>query len=325
MMKESFFKNTLVNLRTFFSTNVRKRINSNTNRINLLEDAIANLDSRIIEKYHYLNLLNYYAEHENEAGPFTKELTLLQQSSNYVIFPYKPDLEPNGLMSGFDDATRLPFVIHKKKKLFFKAAYTKDEALNLYKNYLLTEKLLGCEDSEGAPHQYQSPRVHISSGDVIFDIGAAEGLFALDQIDKATHVVVVESDPDWIKPLQHTFAPYGNKVTILQKFVSATDTEETISLGKLLADFNYNSAFIKMDIEGYELPAIASAEHILKQKNVKLAIASYHKQHDAEELKTLFDRIDFYSEFSTGYMLFYLYDTPAPPFFRHGIIRATST
>jgi hypothetical protein len=78
-----------------------------------------------------------------------------------------------------------------------------------------------------------------------------------------------------------------------------------------------------MDIEGYELPVITSALDFLKGKeNIKMAAAVYHRQHDAEEIKALFDSIGYTSEFSKGYMLFHLYDMPTPPYFRRGIIRA---
>ena len=200
-----------------------------------------------------------------------------------------------------------------------------DDAVRSYLYYIHVEKLLGNGDTKGAPHQYQSPNVHVEPGDVVFDIGAAEGLFALDQVDRASRVIVVESDPNWIEPLRKTFAPYGEKVKIVEKMVSSVDTENTMSLKKLLMDFCSSSAFVKMDIEGYELPAITSAMDVLKEKSgIKIAAASYHRQHDADELKTLFDGIGYTSEFSDGYMLFHLYDTPVPPYFRRGIIRARS-
>jgi hypothetical protein len=275
------------------------------------------------EKFHYLNLMDYYARHESEAIPYKKELAFLQKNGLYCNFPYESATNPIAVESGFDEEAKLPYVIHKNKKLYFKGSYLKEDAVDVYRYYIQTEKLLGNQDGKDVPHQYQSPRVCVSEGDVLFDIGAAEGLFALDQIDKVSHVVIVESDPEWIKPLKHTFAPYENKVTIIQKFVSATDTETTISLGTLLSEFEGSSVFVKMDIEGFELASIASAELALSQREgVKMAIASYHKQNDADELKTVFDRLGYYSEFSEGFMLFYSYDTPVSPYFRHGIIRA---
>ncbi|MBQ8704665.1 MAG: hypothetical protein IJ524_09900 [Bacteroidales bacterium] len=325
-MRESVAKNIMVNIRAFFTVNIRRRLNDNSTKISRLESIIDTLDETITERYHYLNLLDYYAHHEDEAQRYQKELDYLQQRTKYCNFPYNPDSTLINVISGHDQEAKLPYVIHKNKKLFFKAAHTPLEAVDLYRNYLVQERLLGDDYCESAPHQYQSPNIHVEKGDVLFDIGAAEGLFALDQIDKASHVVIVESDPEWIEPLKHTFAPYGSKVTILQKFVSATDTETTISLGTLLSDVEYNSAFIKMDIEGHELSSVVSATSVLKQKKgTKLSVASYHKQHDAEELKAFFENIGYHFEFSTGYMLFHLYDTPAPPYFRHGIIRTRNS
>lgn len=322
-MKASLIKNILVNIRAFFTINIRQRLNEDTSRINQLEEIIATLDHTITVKFHYLNILSYYASHPEESNLYQKELNYLKRKGNYASFPYEPAPIKENIEYGFDEVSHLPFVIHENKKLFFKASQTPSEALDIYKKYLQTERLLDTTDDNVAPHQYQSPFVHVTAGDVVFDIGAAEGLFALDQIDKASHIVIVESSPDWIKPLQQTFAPYRDKVTIVHKFVSASDTETTISMNSLLADFNCNSLFIKMDIEGYELPAIASAEIALKRKaTTKMAIASYHKQHDAEELKTLLNKLGYSSEYSNGFMLYYCYDTPTPPYFRKGIIRA---
>lgn len=321
-MRNTILKNVLVNIHTLFTTNIRHNLNANSSKIARLEEIVNSMDQAITSKFHFLNLMEYYARHNEEAIQYIKELDFLRRSGAYCSFPYDISNEPINTESGFDAVAKLSFVMHKNKKLFFKAGYSPDEAVELYKYYIQVERLLDDEEKGSAPHQYQSSKIHVDRGDVLFDIGAAEGLFALDQIEKAAHVVIVESDPEWIEPLKHTFAPYDDKVTILQKFVSATDTDNTISLGKLLSIKDYNSAFIKMDIEGFEIPAIASAVELLKQRNIKMAIASYHKQHDAEELKSLLAKCGYISEFSTGYMLFHLYDTPTPPYFRKGIIRA---
>lgn len=322
-MKDSVIKNMLVNLKTAFSTNVKKRINDNTRRIAMLEEAMAEMDVRMEDKYHYLHVLDYYTSHEEEARPYQKELAFLRQAGHYCNFPYLPDSKQLNLVSGRDTATNLPFVVHKGKKLFFPSVYSSEDAVRLYLNLVQNEKILGVDDVEGTPHQYQSSYVHVEEGDSVFDIGAAEGLFSLDMVDKASHLVVVESDPLWMEPLQQTFAPFGDKVTIINKFVSAVDTDDTLSLKKLLSDTTRRSAFVKMDIEGYELPTITSAMEVLKEKEgIKMAVASYHRQHDADELKTLFDGIGYSSEYSTGFMLFHLYDTPIPPFFRKGVIRS---
>lgn len=325
-MKDSALKNILVNFRTAFSTNVRKRINDNARRIALLEETVAGLDRQMEEKYHYLNLLEYYASHPEEVDSYRKELDFMCRLGHYCIFPYPADKEPVEVASGCDSESGLVYVVHQGKKLFFPSSVSEQEAVMSYLNYIQTEKLLGVAEAEGAPHRYQSSNVCVEEGDVVFDIGAAEGLFALDQIDKASHVVVVERDPLWMEPLRHTFAPFGDKVTVIEKYISAVDTENTMSLEKLLIDTDYRSAFVKMDVEGCELPSVNSALKVLEEKRgTKLSVATYHHQHDAEELKALFEGIGYATEFSKGFMLFHLYDTPVPPYFRHGIIRAKHT
>lgn len=322
-MKDSALKFFLVNLRAAFSINIRKRINDHSNRIANLEEVVSGLDNRMAEKYYYLRILDYFACHEDEAKHYSKELEFLRKTGHYCVFPYPTGAERPRYESGFDEALGFPYVIHRGKKLYFSSKYTESEVVEMYSYYVREEKLLGIEDNNEAPHQYQSPRLCVEEGDLVFDIGAAEGLFALDQVEKVSRVIVVESDPLWIAPLRHTFAPYGDKVTIIEKFMSAVDTENTISLRKLLKDTDYRSAFVKMDIEGCELPAISSAIDFLKEKEgTKMAVACYHRQHDADEIKALFDQIGYSSEYSKGYMLFNSYDTPGSPYFRHGVIRA---
>lgn len=317
-MKDSFFKNILVNSRAFFSTNIRKRLNENSCRIAALE---AKLDCQT----NYENILEYYAEHREEAKKYQKELSFIRETGGYCNFPYEMDSDPLEVTSGLDKDSGLPYVVHQGKRLYFPAKFSVNDAATMYLDYVRVEKILESDDLETAPHQYQSPAIHVAEGDVVFDIGAAEGLFALDQIDRASRVVIVENDSQWIESLRRTFAPYAEKVTFVQKFVSAVDTDSTVSLRKLLLDTEYSSAFVKMDIEGYELPAITSAMELLKErKGIKIAAASYHHQHDADEIKMLFDKLGYRTEFSKGYMLFRLYDKPAPPYFRKGIVRAAN-
>ncbi len=321
-MKESILKNILVNLRTGFSTNIRHKINQNTSRIVVNENAIEEINARFL----CLDILDYYVQHEQESKDYLQELQYLRQTRRFCNFPYPTNTQPLTVNSGFDRESKLPYVIHNNKKLFFPSNFSVNDAANAYSYYIQTEKLLGVGDDGNAPHQYQSSNIHVEENDVVFDIGAAEGIFALDQIEKASHVFIVECDSKWIEPLRNTFAPYKNKITIIQKPISPDKTKNTMSLEELISlgsPRNNSSAFIKMDIEGFELPTLASAVEILKKGNgIKFAVATYHKQNDADEIKSLLDKMGYISEFSTGYMLFNSYDTPTPPYFRKGIIRA---
>lgn len=324
-MSESPIKRLLVNIRALFSTNIRKRLNENSSRILELESTIGNLDTIITNRYHYLNLIDYYANHPAEGEKYQKELDFLQQTGQYRNFPYPNTTEDSKVHAEYDKVAGLPYVSHRGKPLYFPATLSAQEVADKYRYLVGEERLLGLGDDQEAPHQYQSQTVHVDEGDTLLDIGAAEGLFALDNIEKASHVVIVEQDPTWAKPLQHTFAPYGDKVTILQRFVSSVDTETTLSLAKLLADLGDQPTFVKMDIEGYELPSLVAAAPVMKEKTaIKMAVAAYHRQHDFDEMYNLFAGLGYTIESSSGYMLFSLYDTPTPPYFRKGIIRAKS-
>lgn len=324
-MKSSILKNIYRNIQTLSSTNIKKTLNDYSNRIVALENYTAWQPRQIELKYHYLNILHYYAYHKERAKQYQKELDFLYEFGDFTNFPYKTNNSEKEIDSGVDFVSKLPYIIHNNKKLFFPASFSTDEAKKCYLYYVQTEKLLGINDISIAPHQYQSQRIQVSEKDIVFDIGAAEGLFALNNIDKASKLIIVENDPVWITPLKFTFAPYQDKVTIINKYISSTDTEKTMSLNTLLSGIEYNSAFIKMDIEGCEVPAISSALDYLKtKKNTKFAVASYHRQNDACELQKLFEMMGYQIEFSNGYMLFCLYDTPVPPYFRKGIIRATN-
>lgn len=315
-MKESVLKNILSNLRAFLTINIRRRINENTKTSKEIE---ALLDDKLF----CVDVLNYYTFHQKEALGYQKELELLSRVNKYCVFPYEPVNEMNHVDYGVDRESKMPYVVHKNHRLYFPSCFSAESAVEMYRNYILVEKLLGIDDIEGSPHQYQSHRVKVEDGDVLLDIGAAEGLFALDNIDKASKVVLLEGDFKWRGALEKTFAPFSDKVNIVEKFVTESDSDTTISLTKLLSEVS-SPSFIKMDIEGSETAVVNASKEILRNTKevVKLAIATYHKQYDYDELKSLFDQMGYVTESSNGYMLYHLYDTPVPPYFRKGIIRA---
>lgn len=316
-MRESVFKNVLANLRAFLTINVRRRINENTKSNNEIKDLMN-------DKLLCMDVLNYYAFHQKEALDYQKELELLSRVGKYCVFPYEPVVGMNDIEKGRDRESGMPYVVHNNQRLYFPSSFSVEAAIEMYMNYILVEKLLGIDEREGAPHQYQSPRVKVEESDVLFDIGAAEGLFALDNIDKVSKVFLLEGDSQWIQALQKTFAPYAEKVKIIDKYVADMDTDTEVSLATLLSYLEGSSSFVKMDIEGCEVSVINSVREMLEntKNRFKFAVASYHRQRDYEQLESLFAQTGYETESSTGYMLFHFYDAPVPPYFRRGIIRA---
>lgn len=83
--------------------------------------------------------------------------------------------------------------------------------------------------------------------------------------------------------------------------------------------------FIKMDIEGAEIEALAGARRVIENNNLKLVLCCYHRQNDEENIKVMLKE-EFNLEITKGYMLFWNnegLENLKPPYFRRGVIRAT--
>ena len=162
----------------------------------------------------------------------------------------------------------------------------------------------------------------IKEGDVIVDVGADEGLFSLDVAERASRIVLFENDPQWFAPLERTFAPWADKTLLVRKTVGDGDTRHSVRLATILRDIPGNGFFVKMDIEGAEVPVISASSDFLRwDKDIRLACCTYHNAGDAESLERLFREAGYLTEFSDGWML----PTSrhlSPPYFRRGVIRA---
>jgi hypothetical protein len=122
--------------------------------------------------------------------------------------------------------------------------------------------------------------------------------------------------------LEATFAPWKEKVVIVNKYVSDNDKKNNVTLDAFFR--NEKIDFIKADIEGAEPRLLAGAKAILsRQAPMKVVLCTYHKRDDAEALHQMLTEKGFHTEFSEGYMLF-LYemcDKFEPPYLRRGLIR----
>lgn len=258
----------------------------------------------------------------NKQWPYREELKYLRRHG-HAFFPYEKIKNASCEGCDYDKDLELPFVIHKGKRLYFNGSFTKEKALAQYINYIETENLLEGKYSVKRPHQYLTDEFHVDDGDVLIDVGAAEALLTLDSIDKVSKAYVIEADPGWIKALNATFAPYKDKVEIINKYVSSSDTDKTISLETLLKMSNGKSVFCKMDIEGYEIETLKGAsKYLMETNNIKLACCTYHRKDDAVETEQILRKCGFELEFSDGVLFFGLYDKYEPPYFRKGLIRA---
>jgi hypothetical protein len=150
------------------------------------------------------------------------------------------------------------------------------------RNYV---RSLMAEQDEHSPHRYLSKEFELSDGAYIMDIGAAEGIFTLLNVDKISKAYLVESDEEWIKALELTFGDYKDKVEIIHGFVSDACDGDVITIENILKDRNVD--LIKMDIEGAEIQALKGAKKLLFSQNIDIAVCTYHYPEDYERIYDL--------------------------------------
>lgn len=195
----------------------------------------------------------------------------------------------------FDAGKQLHYCLHNGRKLYFTSEFTRDRIVKLYRS-LVTE-----QDSRSA-HRYIEDYDALR-GYVLLDVGSAEGIFTLDNIDKIEHAYLFEAEPYWIDALKATFEPWKDKVTIVEKYVGDKTEGSFTTLDDFLQDKNFNRVFLKMDIEGAELEALQGASATMKKTpEMRLAVCTYHRPGDPERFEGLLKESGFQTSFSDGYL-----------------------
>jgi len=236
-----------------------------------------------------------------------------------AIFPYAfpQKYRASDIELFTDEKLNLYYTLWDGKKLYYKNGSRRARAQEYFNSLRL-------EQDEESPHRYLTHDFDVSENDIVVDIGAAEGNFSLSIIEKAKFVYLFEADKDWIEALRATFAPWQNKVKIIQKFVSDSTTGNMITLDDFFTA-GQTIDFIKADVEGAEGDVIRGASKVIeRQPNVKIAVCTYHRQEDADNLDAMLRSKGFTNKFSPGYMLYYYGKTNIvrAPFLRKAVLRA---
>lgn len=241
----------------------------------------------------------------------------IKKSLLLKVFPYDftKKYKLNSIKVYNDKEADLPYVVHKNKRLYLRQKPFEFLVKNYYKTLLIES------DSE-SPHKYLDSSFDIDNNTILFDLGAAEGIFALENVEKCKHIYLFECDDTWIRSLEKTFEPYKDKVTIVKKYVSNNNDENNITIDSYLEELKEtDNVFVKMDIEGAEIKAIEGMNKVLdKIKNIKLAVCSYHNQSDEVNIRKLFDE-KFEITPTKGYVLFYYDPNFKSPYFRRCVLR----
>lgn len=193
-----------------------------------------------------------------------------------------------------EEETGMLYIPYKGRKMFFPKGWTEERVLDYYVS-VITE-----QDKE-SPHCYNKEGYEVLKGDIVVDAGTAEGIFALDIIDKVKKVYLIEADEQWIEALKQTFKDDMDKVEIIYGFLGNEMMGNKVSIDGLFEGEEIN--YIKMDIEGYEKNSILGAlKTIERNTNIRCAVCAYHCKNDENWLTNKFREMEMQVDTSRGYI-----------------------
>ncbi len=210
------------------------------------------------------------------------------------------------------DEDGFPWVDHGGRRLYFRRGSDEEMVKMAYRGLLE-------EQDPASPHCYLAPGFEAGEGDVLLDIGAAEGIWALDNVEKARHIVLFEAKEEWIGALERTFAPWRDKVTIIDKFASDAEDAQSVTLDDVMRR-EKAPLLLKMDVEGAEARVLDGAREVLSRSDTRAVICTYHRHGDHAALSEKMRSLGYRVTTSHGYMLFVFAHDLQPPFFRRGMI-----
>ena len=265
-------------------------------------------------------ILAYYRALPPEAVDTEKAEVLAWLERNPLsVFPYDFAAEYARLDIPVyrDSGNGLLYTRWGEKRLYYCEGGSERRARRYFRGLLL-------EQDSRSPHCYLTGNFEVTEGDVVVDVGAAEGNFSLGAVERAKHIWLIEPDPAWTRALEATFDPWKHKVTIVPKMAGGRDDEICTTLDRLLAEVP-RVDFIKADVEGAEGDVIRGATRTIRRNpGIKAAVCAYHRQGDAADLSALLEIMGLGVEFSAGYLIFHYGRDNAvgPPYLRRALIRA---
>ncbi len=149
-------------------------------------------------------------------------------------------------------------------------------------------------------HFYEHPFTRVGASDVVLDIGAAEGLFSLNIVNRCGKIILVEPNHKLFGALNRTFLEYtaSGKVMLHDVALGSKNGDVKITDAGVLSEISESGAvckmitadelltseskvdYIKMDVEGYESEVLSGAKNIIVKHKPKMAITCYHPAND---------------------------------------------
>jgi hypothetical protein len=232
----------------------------------------------------------------------------------FIPYEFKKKYNPENNVVYEDSGCDMKYLLHENKRLYFPKKIPNSEIQRYYNGLMIEQDI-------NSPHRYEYKDFYVQKGNIVADVGAAEGLFALSIIERASKIYLFECNTDWIDALKMTFLPWKEKIIIINKYVSNYTIDKHITLDDYFGGEKID--FIKADIEGSELNLLIGAKKILSSRNnLRIVLCTYHQENDMQELNQILIEGGFYTEYSNGYIVNIFDKELSPPYLRRGIIRA---
>lgn len=252
----------------------------------------------------------------DEVNPKFRGLYQYAQKQNVVpmfCYEYVNDYKEENVEVFFDEKADMYYGIISGKKVYLSKRINSKKRARRYLNSILIEQ------DYRSPHFYNA-RKYLHKGCTCIDVGAAEGIFALESIDTLNKVYMVEADAGWIPALQQTYVDNSEKIEIIEGFASDISEGKEIRLDDCIKD---KIDVIKIDIEGAEKRALDGMEGIIRQYHPVMEVCTYHNCDDYEIIKEWLERRGYHTYPVDGYMLcmaMWEIDNECNYDFRHGVI-----
>ena len=248
------------------------------------------------ENYFYKRsiLKRYFCSKDPEITDITNYLRA--HSLDVFNYDFVDNYEAREDMICYDNDCGLYYRVVKGFNVYLSRKYNSRERAAHYFSRLLMEQ------DEKSPHKYLDDDFFVNKGDIVIDVGVAEGNFSIEVIESAKKVYMIEADPLWIEALNHTFNDYRDKICIIQKYASSYDEGDFARIDSII---NEDVNFIKLDIEGYEYDALKGAFDILNRSApLKVAACCYHSDFDEVLIRSELDKHGISCTTTKGYMWF---------------------
>lgn len=263
-------------------------------------------------------IINYYDSlPENEVNEDQKEVTQYIENNEVRILPYRfhTNYAPEKIEVIYDPEKGMRYILQDGKRLYFKKRWSEKKIRKSYCDLMREQDL-------ESPHRYLTDIFTIGKDDTLADIGAAEGNFSLAVIENIKKVYIFEYDQEWIEALNATFAPWAEKVEIINKFVSDRNDSKNIRFDTFFEN-NKDITFFKIDVDGAESVVLGSCDKVFNSHvSFKIALCTYHKHDDEKDFTRLLKDYGFTVTPSKGYMINYYDKKLKAPYLRRGLIRA---